>query len=168
MLWGSALMLMAGIVQSVVLARYMGPSAVNVDLVTVLLASWSLLRGFDEGVLLGAIAGLGMDLMSGGPLGVNFFILSMIGGLVGLGQTRIYRSNVPLLVTVGMASSLLEWVAGLVVLQAVGWPAEVSLFMVTRLLSSAMLSGALMPPAYYLTRWMHGQVSRGGPGDRSR
>ena len=56
------------------------------DLVLLLAASWSILRGTHEGSLAGVGGGLLLDLFSATPFGLNAALLGLMGLVTGLGE----------------------------------------------------------------------------------
>lgn len=92
-----ALLGIIAVVQSSFLAR-LDATAVHPNLMLLAVISWSLLRGSREGLVWGFAGGLALDLLSGGPLGLNAFLLTLAGYVSGLGEARIFRGN-PLLPT---------------------------------------------------------------------
>ncbi len=50
------------------LSPYVRPLGVHPDLVTLAVLSWSLLRGTREGAVWAVIGGMGLDLLSAGPI----------------------------------------------------------------------------------------------------
>lgn len=63
------------------------------DLILILVASWSLLRGVREGILWGGLGGLFLGLVSQFPLGSHILLLVVLALLISLSQGSIYRSN---------------------------------------------------------------------------
>jgi rod shape-determining protein MreD len=62
-------------------------------LTLLMVVSWSLLRGAREGVIWGFLGGLGLDFLSGLPLGTCAFTLTITAYLASLGQLTIYRTS---------------------------------------------------------------------------
>jgi rod shape-determining protein MreD len=67
--WMFAFLFVLSLLQSTVLPR-ITVLGVHPDLLLMVVTSWSLLRGSEEGMLWALIGGLGMDLLSGAQFGV--------------------------------------------------------------------------------------------------
>jgi len=83
---------------------------VSPDLLLVTVVGWSLLRGVGEGLLWGFAGGLGIDVISGLPLGMSALALLPAAWLGGLGRGTIYSSSAILsLLLVTVATPLRGW-----------------------------------------------------------
>ncbi len=83
---------------------------VSPDLLLVTVVCWSLLRGVGEGLLWGFGGGLGIDVISGLPLGVSAVALLPAAWLGNLGRGAIYSPTamLPLLLVI-LATPLRGW-----------------------------------------------------------
>jgi rod shape-determining protein MreD len=102
---GTALVVLALVVQAVVLARLPLPGG-SPDLVLVLVIVLGLLRGPAEGMLAGFGAGLAVDLLSVPALGSAALVLCATGWLAGLLARDAARSAVATLAVVGLVSAV--------------------------------------------------------------
>lgn len=86
------------IVHSVVLPR-LAIARVRPDVMVVLVVVWALLFGGAGALIIGFVAGLWMDVLSGGPMGGSSLALMAVALLMGMSYNRFFRSNllVPLL-----------------------------------------------------------------------
>ncbi|NMB16998.1 MAG: rod shape-determining protein MreD [Firmicutes bacterium] len=74
---------------------------IKLDLVLVLVASFTLLRGRRDGVLLAAVGGVLLDVLSGRYLGLHVLGKTVVACLIGLVRDVVYKENylVPFLAT---------------------------------------------------------------------
>ena len=63
------------------------------DLPLLVVVSWGLLWGPKEGTLWGFIAGLAVDMLSGGPFGAATFALTLVGFLSGLAKGSVFAGH---------------------------------------------------------------------------
>ena len=112
----AAAILFALIVQTT-LGRYFGWLNDSIDLFTVVVASWGLVRGRLTGMAAGVAAGLVQDAFSGGLLGFNGIAKTTVGYLAGiLGRHLIVRGTWARIVFFLGASAV-----DLTILTALGW-----------------------------------------------
>ncbi|MCP4650055.1 MAG: rod shape-determining protein MreD [PVC group bacterium] len=67
--------------------------SVKPDLVLLLVIFFSLYRGLRQGMYCGMILGLGVDVLSGGIVGINSLILGSVGFFCGLLSDRLYKNH---------------------------------------------------------------------------
>jgi rod shape-determining protein MreD len=80
------------------------------NLLLVVVLTWSLLQGVEEGVVWSFIGGLGIDLISGGALGTSSLALMSICLLASLGTTSVFAGNLLLpIFLVALATPLHGW-----------------------------------------------------------
>ena len=84
---------------------------VQPDLLLVIVVCWSLLHGFQDGLLWAFAGGLGIDLVAGLPLGASPLALMPVALFSSLGRSSVYASNtwLPVLL-VAAATPLHGWV----------------------------------------------------------
>lgn len=80
-------------IQSTWLAALHLPAQVTPDLVLIMAISYGLLRGPDTGLLFGLGAGLFMDLVSGGLIGVQALSKMAAGFFAGFMEKNIFKDN---------------------------------------------------------------------------
>ncbi|MBX3051788.1 MAG: rod shape-determining protein MreD [Caldilineaceae bacterium] len=80
------------ILQSVVVPR-LAIGHVRPDVMVLVVVIWALLFGGSGALLIGFVAGLWMDLLSGGPMGGNALALMAVALVAGIGYNRFFRSN---------------------------------------------------------------------------
>jgi rod shape-determining protein MreD len=117
------LLLLMCVLQSTAAAR-LQVGAVKPDLVLLLVIVGTLLYGARPGLLWAFIAGLGLDLFSGGPLGASSLALMAAAAVVSLGHRPFFRYNllVPVAAAVlGTLTYAAVYLLILVVLNTAGW-----------------------------------------------
>ncbi|MBI2846178.1 MAG: rod shape-determining protein MreD [Chloroflexi bacterium] len=134
------------------------------DLVLILVASWSLLRGAREGIVWGGIGGLFLGIFSQLPLGTHILLLTFLASLISLVQPSIYRSNLLFPLVVVFLASLL-YNLGLVLIGWLTFGANMTLAMRFELLISVIFPQALGNTfltllIYPLLRAVHTATSR--------
>lgn len=98
------LLVVIAVVQSTVMS-HLTIAGVKPDLTLLVVISWSSLRGAEEGVLWGFIAGLSLDVVSGAPFGVSTLAMLIVSFLSGLGEVNIFGTHIALpLITVFFAT----------------------------------------------------------------
>jgi rod shape-determining protein MreD len=133
---------------------------VQPDLVLLMVVSWSLLRGAEEGMLWALIGGLALDILSSARLGVNTLPLLLIGFLTGLWQRGIVRQDVLVPFLAIPVATVVYQSAMVALLKLFGWPGTWSASFVHSVLPSMLLNTLLMPVAYVLMRGIHRRTHR--------
>ncbi len=122
------------------------------DLPVLVVVSWSLLQGKREGAVWGFIAGLGVDLFSGAPLGAATLALVGVGLLSGSGQATVFRGHIALpLVTMFVATFVYNLIF-LLVVQIAGQPVVWLDSLVGIVLPAALFNTLLTPVVFWLMR----------------
>jgi rod shape-determining protein MreD len=122
------------------------------NLVLLLVVAWSLLRGIEEGALIGLVGGLAMDLVSGTPFGLYTTILTMIGAVTALGQATLYRGSLAFFFGTAVLLTVTYHGAAVLVLQALGWDMPTVNLLVQVLAPSVLINAILMPFAFTLAQ----------------
>ena len=143
------------LIQSVLLSR------VNIwgarpDLMFLVVLSWAIVRGVDEGLVWGFIGGLIVDLLSGGPLGVSMLALLVVVVLVGQPWGRGVGSSVVRLLLLVFFCVIVYHLVMLIILawtgHTVGWTWAVSRVALPSALLNASLSPFVQRPMSWLER----------------
>ncbi len=142
------------IVQSTAMPR-LAIMGVKPDLMLLVVMSWSLLRGGEEGLVWAFIGGLALDILSGAPFGASTLALMAVSFLSGLGEVRIFRTHIVLPLLTALFATLVYDVLFLLLLQMSGWPVAWLDNLVKVILPSALLNVALSPLVYQALRWLH-------------
>jgi rod shape-determining protein MreD len=150
---GVPLMLFAAVCQSTVLAqlRFFGGT---LDLVLVLTLSWALTGEWQGGAIWGLVGGLGLDLLSGAPLGLTAVAQMTVAYLASLTEGRLWRSHVLLPLAAILIGSAIYHLITLILLNLTDNPIPIweSLWRIT--LPSVLINTVLMLPGYFFIRWL--------------
>jgi rod shape-determining protein MreD len=119
-------------------------------LLPVLVVGWATLRGWEEGVLIGLMAGLLTDLASAVPMGVHMFRLATLGGLVGLGMASLARTSPLLPISVAGLASIGGFLLSVLALQATGRTVPLERTFFLEALPNAVLTAGVMALAFPL------------------
>jgi rod shape-determining protein MreD len=152
--WSFALLCVLALLQSTLLPQ-LQVLGVQPDLVLLVVVSWSLLRGSEEGMVWALIGGLALDVLSSAQLGVNTLPLLLIGFLTGLWQRGLVRLEV--LVPLGAIpiATLVYQGAMVALLKLLGWPGTWQAAFRYAILPTTLVNTLLMPLVYILMRWIH-------------
>jgi rod shape-determining protein MreD len=152
-------------VESAIGSRMVVPE-LHVNLVPVIVSAWGSLRGFEEGMLLGTVGGIMLDVVSGAPFGLHTAVLVLVGAVSSTVDGQVVRANVGFIISMGLLVTLGYHVALMLGMQALGWqafPPERFL----RVLFPAALSNTVLLPFVmalsehiyrYLTGWRQMEV----------
>lgn len=147
------------LLQSTVMSR-ITIAGVHPDLMLMVVTSWSLLRGTQEGMLWALSGGVSMDLLSGARFGLHSLALLIVSFATGFGERTIFRFEIltPVLVipfaTFGYQLALM---AGLFLF---GWPVVWGTMMRAVVLPSMLVNTICMPFVYLIVRVLHRHIYR--------
>ena len=127
---------------------------VRPDLVLLLVVTFSIVRGVEEGALAGLIGGLMVDCLSAIPFGASTLIMGAIGLATGLGEDNIYRANVVIPLIAVFLATILYHSFLMLTLQAAGWSVEWLGTLALQTVPGAFLNAMLAPLAIPLVRKM--------------
>lgn len=150
---------MGAIVQSTVLP-FFSIWGLKVELVLLLVASWSMLRGLQEGVVWAIVGGIGLDLFSAAPFGTAVLALAVTSFVVSKIGKGLLRTNALLPIAAAPAATLMFnlVVAGL--LEAFGWQVKWSQILSEVILPLCLLNSIAMAPIYGLLYGIHSRTQR--------
>lgn len=147
----TGVLLVAALVQSLV-----GPAlpllGSRPDLPLVVVVAWSMLRGSNEGAIVGFLGGLMLDSAVARPFGLNAALLGLLGFCTGLGETNLYRGNVPFFLGAGAAATLVYHGLTMLALQAAGIGLPPLARTLQLVLPAAVMNALLLAPAFLLCR----------------
>ncbi|OQA41372.1 MAG: rod shape-determining protein MreD [Chloroflexi bacterium ADurb.Bin325] len=131
---------------------------VGANLLLVTVVCWSLTRNVQEGLVWAFAGGLGIDLVSGLPLGTSSLALMPTCFLAGIGRSSIYAQNLfwPLLLVV-LATPLYGWLV-LLTQQMRGVPVDWLGSTVRIVLPELAPNLAITLPVYPGLRWLAGRI----------
>jgi rod shape-determining protein MreD len=95
------------ILQSTFLATF-SPRGLIPDLILIVVVSTALIKGPAEGALMGFGAGLGLDLVSSGFVGLHALIKMTLGFFIGLAEEKIFKENLLLPAVVLLAATFIH------------------------------------------------------------
>lgn len=133
---------------------------VHPDLVLMAVASWSLLRGAEEGMLWALVSGVVLDLFSGAPFGIYSLALLTIGFAAGLGQRNMLRFDILAPIVVIPFATLAYLLITMTLLSILGWRIQWGARLGTVLLPSILVNSLGMPFVYLPARLLHHRVAR--------
>ncbi len=89
----SIVVILAVAIQATLLAALHLPGQIIPDLVLILVVSFGLLRGSDQGLFFGLFAGFFLDLLSGGIIGVQALSKMILGFASGFMEKNIFKDS---------------------------------------------------------------------------
>ncbi len=92
--------------QATWLARLNLPGNIIPDLILIMVISYGLLRGPDEGLFFGLAAGLFLDLVAGGVIGIQMLSKTAAGFAAGLLEKTIFKDNLLVPVIAALVGTL--------------------------------------------------------------
>ncbi|MBN1250235.1 MAG: rod shape-determining protein MreD [Anaerolineae bacterium] len=160
--FGIPILLIAAVVQSVVVERvsFLGGRP---DLVLLLVVTWSIIRGADEGALWGFVGGVFCDLLSGSGLGLWTLSLTAVGLLVGQPWVHALGPTVIRLALMSAIGTLLGHLLLVLAMGLFGHAVAVGRAFQTVAGPAAFLNFVLSPFAFTFLVWFH-RRSRRNPG----
>jgi rod shape-determining protein MreD len=123
--------------------------------------SWRILRGTDEGLLWAFIGGLLLDILSGAPFGVFTISLVLTSLLSGLWEVNVFRTTFILPLTTISFATFLYYLLILFLLRMVGWPIALGEAIFKVILPSTFFNAFLTPLVYKAMRWLRWKMERG-------
>ena len=145
----AALALIIAAVLQVAALSFLTGSALNVDLVLLLVLAWSIIRGVQEGLLWGLIGGLILDVVSAAPFGTTTAVLAGIGFLGGICGIPLRSAWTAPLVAAALATVVYDGL--LMVLWALfGWEWRWVDTFYDVVFPAALLNALVMAPIYWL------------------
>jgi len=159
----AAVLTLAILAQATLLTRIrLGGASPN--LLLVIVVCWSLLRGQTDGVLWGFAGGLGLDLVSGLPLGASALALMVTCPLTVLGKDSVFPGSLTLpALLVLLATPIFGW-GVLLTKTMLGLPVEWLASTRYVIGPEIALNLALTPVIYPTLRWLALHVRAGQAG----
>jgi rod shape-determining protein MreD len=148
------LLLVVTLLQSTVMSR-IAIFGVHPDLMLMVVTSWSLLRGTQEGMLWALSGGVSMDLLSGARFGLHTLALLIVSFATGFGERTIFRFEILMPILVIPIATLGYQVALMGGLFLFGWPVVWGTYMITVVLPSMLANTVCMPVVYLIVRVLH-------------
>ncbi len=149
----TALLYVAALLQSI-----SGPQwpllAGRPDFPLVMVLAWAMLRGSNEGALIGFTGGLLLDSVSHTPFGVNTSLLGLVGYGVGLVETNLYRGSLPFFLGTAVIATFGYHVATFLLLQAMRLAMPPIEQVIWTAVPAAAANALLVAPTFLLCRRM--------------
>jgi len=146
-LWLLPILFAAAILQSVALpgAILLG---VRPDLVLVVVVSWGLLRGWEDGLVVGLVGGLMTDLTAATPFGINIVRLGVVGVAAGLAMQRLAHQGPLVPFAAAAVGTLLGFALMVLGMQATRWALPWEYSLVFQELPRVVLNTVIMAVAF--------------------
>ncbi|MGI6367990.1 MAG: rod shape-determining protein MreD [Anaerolineae bacterium] len=126
----------------------------HVDLLLLFAISWVLCRGLGEGLMIGVIGGLVLDVSSAGPFGTATLSLAVAISLAALGEVNLFQGAWYLKFIVAAGATLLVNVVNVLVLRLAGYGAIPWAALGTNTMPSVLAHLLLVPLVYGVTKWL--------------
>jgi rod shape-determining protein MreD len=152
-------LIVLAILQSTVMPR-ITVLGVHPDLVLLVVTSWSLLRGAQEGMLWALVGGIAVDLFSGAPFGVITLSLLVTSFLSSLGQRNVFRLDLLIPIVVIPLATLVQNTIMLTLLWALQWPTDWGAGFAHVILPAMLVNTIGMPLVYLALRALDQHVGR--------
>jgi rod shape-determining protein MreD len=141
----SAVLVLAALAESTLGYRMDALGGGRINLVLVLVAVWSLVRGTQDGLLAGLIGGLALDLMSGTPFGLHTVLLGLIGAGTAIGGGALDRGGLAPLFGTAVLTTVAYHGVLVLVLRVLGWDFPGVMRFVNVLMPTLLLNALAMP-----------------------
>ncbi len=157
--FGIPILLLAAVLQSVWVdgIRVIGGRP---DLVLLLVVTWSIIRGANEGALWGFIGGMFCDLLSGSGFGLWTVSLTAVGLLVGQPWVHSLGPTVIRLALMSAVGTLFGHLVLLLTMSLLGYAVEIGRGIQTVAGPAAVLNLLLSPFAFSFLVWFHQRSGR--------
>jgi rod shape-determining protein MreD len=141
----------ASILQSTIASRPILLGA-RVDLVLLLVVTYSVIQGVGEGLLGGLFGGFVVDVLSAVPFGSAMIGMGMIAVLTGIGKSNVYRANVLIPLVAVFLATVFYHAFLMLALQADGRAVDWMATLALQTIPGACLNALLTPVAFFMMR----------------
>jgi rod shape-determining protein MreD len=124
------------------------------NLLLLFATSWVLLRGLSEGLLIGLIGGILLDVSSAAPFGAAILSLSVGISLAAVGEVNVFQGAWLLKYLVIAGATLLFNLVFLLVLRLSGYDMSLGQSLGRVILPELLVHVALMPAVYGFVKWL--------------
>jgi len=157
--FGIPILLVAAVLQSVWVdgIRVVGGRP---DLVLLLVVTWAIIRGVDEGAVWGFVGGVFCDLLSGSNFGLWTVSLTAVGLLVGQPWVHSLGPTVIRLAMMSAVGTLFGQLVLLSTMSLLGYAVEIGRGLLTVAGPAALLNLLLSPFAFTFLVWFHQRAGR--------
>jgi rod shape-determining protein MreD len=122
------------------------------DFVLVIVLAWAMLRGSNEGALVGFLGGVVLDSVAYTQFGINAALLGLLGYFTGLPEVNVYRGNLPYFLGTAALATLVYHTLYFLLLQAMGLSLPPILDTYATALPAAILNAVLLAPTFVICR----------------
>jgi rod shape-determining protein MreD len=147
-----AVLILAALAESTLGYRLDALGGGRLNLVLVMVAAWSLVRGVQDGLVGGIIGGLALDLMSATPFGLHTLLLGLIGAGTAIGGGSLARGGLALLFGTAVLTTVAYHGVTVLVLRVLGWDFPGGMRFVNVLVPTIFLNSLAMPFAASFAR----------------
>ena len=165
MWWLLPLLVVTVIVQTAAFPGFI-TNGIRPDLPLVIVLGWASIRGWEQAVVAGLVAGFVGDLVSAAPFGVSTLRLAALAWVVGIGAERLHRTSPVLPVIAAGVGVLLGYALNMLSLQAAGWSGNWERTFFFTVLPNAVLTAICMAAVAPVLRALDHATS--GESDESR
>lgn len=152
---GLPVLMLAAAVESSVLPDLRTPGGGGVNLVLLLTLSWTLAGDWNGGLVWGLLGGLFLDLLSGGPLGIQSLALVTTAYVASLTEGQLWRSHILLPLAAALFGSLAFQGLTLGGLAASGVAIDAAAALTGVVLPATLLNTVFILPVYVIVRRVH-------------
>ncbi len=143
-------LLVASLLQSLVGEDMFFGSRPDFSLVVVL--AWAMLRGSNEGAVVGFVGGLLLDSVSYTQFGLGGALMGVLGYLIGLPEANAYRGNFPFFLATAAVVTLVYHTAMFLTLQAFGQVLPPAPTIYRLVVPAALYNLILLAPTFLVCR----------------
>lgn len=133
----------------------------KIDLALIVVVTWGLVGPIGQAAQWGFVVGLCLDLASGLPFGIHTLTLTVVGLLVGLGQTTFFRGNLIAPPAMMLAATFFYNVFVLAILSLLNWNISWTDYLLRVILPSSILNTVVGPLAYFPLQWLQQKLYPG-------
>ncbi|MBN1887253.1 MAG: rod shape-determining protein MreD [Thermoflexales bacterium] len=144
---------LVAMLQSTLVPR-LAVGSVRFDLMLLVVVSWSLRRGLQEGILWAFCGGMALDLFSGVPLGSTALAFMIVASVVALARASLFRSRVALPWVMAGLATLIYYGLSLVIMGIMGRPLEVGTILLRQVLPAMLYNVVLVTAVYGFLTWL--------------
>ena len=133
----------------------------KIDLALIVVVTWGLVGPIGAAAQWGFIVGVMLDLASGLPFGIHTLALTVVGLLVGLGQTTFFRGNLIAPPAMMIVATIFYNVFGLALLSLFNWNINWTDYILRVILPTSLLNTVVGPIAYFPLQWLQQKLYPG-------
>jgi rod shape-determining protein MreD len=147
-------LILLGIAQST-LVPFLRIAGLYPDLILILVAIWSLLRGYREGTIWALVCGLVMDMLSGLPFGAHTLALLAVSLLMQAVRRQVYRLTFGAVLLLVALATLIYYGAVMFATWAMAGESFSGNLLGRVILPAALLNAAVAAVVFWPLRWFH-------------